>query len=201
MTLLALYTLPESLPRLVDIATNLKTYAKAGARVIAVPVGGEPAADALSSVPGGESVLATAGADVAAAYALFGTPRPGTPGDGVPAHAEYLIDRQGQLRVRWIGIPDERQRSERGIAGADRRALPRAAAAVAAVGTSALTFERRVAPHLRRASSGSIAEQASTPQASRRNNRCPEGPLARPREARVGIRDAIEELRRTILSR
>ncbi len=104
VTLLVLYTLPESLPRLVDIATNLATYAKAGARVIAVQVDGAPAADAASSVPGGESVLATAGADVAVAYALFAR-QPEGPGERVPAHAEYLIDRQGQLRVRWIGVP------------------------------------------------------------------------------------------------
>jgi peroxiredoxin len=104
VTLLVLYTLPESLSRLVNLATSFQAYAKAGARVIAVQVDGAPAADALSSVPRGASVLATAGADVAAAYALF-APKPDDPGERVPAHAEYLIDRQGQLRVRWIGIP------------------------------------------------------------------------------------------------
>jgi hypothetical protein len=31
-----------------------------------------------------------------------------------PAHLEYLIDRQGQLRVRWIGTPANA--SERGAA-------------------------------------------------------------------------------------
>ena len=104
VTLLVLYTLPESAPRLVDIATNLANYGKAGARIIAAPVDGAPAADALDSVPGGESLLATAGPDVAVAYALF-APQLRRTGEPVPAHAEYLIDRQGQLRARWIGVP------------------------------------------------------------------------------------------------
>ena len=103
VTLLVLYTLPESQPRLANLATSFQAYAKAGARVIAVSVGGAPAGDALDSVPGGESILASASADVPAAYALFG--EPGGAADVVPAHAEYLIDRQGQLRVRWIGVP------------------------------------------------------------------------------------------------
>src|SRR4029453_2091231 len=98
-------TLPCPPPPPLRIATHLKTHVKAGARVIAVPVRGEPDAEALSSVPGGESILATAGADVASAYALFGKPAADSR-DGVPTHAEYLIDRQGQLRVRWTGIPE-----------------------------------------------------------------------------------------------
>jgi putative copper resistance protein D len=105
VTLLVLYTLPQSLPRLADIATMLRYYANAGARVIAVPMDGVPAADAVETVAGPESIAATAGPDVAAAYALFAQPGTG-PLETPPAHVEYLIDRQGQLRVRWIGVPD-----------------------------------------------------------------------------------------------
>lgn len=106
VTLLVLFTLPQSMPRLADLATNFRAYANAGARVIAVPIGGEPAAAALSGVAGAESILATVGPDVAAAYTLFAQPVD-MGGEGAAAHIEYLIDRQGQIRVRWMGVPDD----------------------------------------------------------------------------------------------
>jgi len=104
VTLLVLYALPDSLPRLADIAANLTAYAKAGARVIAVPLEGAPTTDPLRRVTGIEAIVASATADVGQAYRLFA--RPAGVGDrATPAHLEYLIDRQGQLRVRWIGVP------------------------------------------------------------------------------------------------
>ena len=42
---------------------------------------------------------------MAAAYAMFAR-QPGGPNDPAPAHVEFLIDRQGYLRTRWIGVAD-----------------------------------------------------------------------------------------------
>ena len=109
--LLVLYTFPESLPRLADISANLRAYGTAGARVIAVAPDGASATEASRAVAGGDAILASATADVGEAYRLFAQP-PDESDDTIPAHVEYLIDRQGQLRVRWIGIPantDERR--------------------------------------------------------------------------------------------
>ena len=59
VTLLVFYSLPESLPRLREIAANERAYAAAGARVIAVPF--MPAAIAVDDgIPGnGRSIFAT----------------------------------------------------------------------------------------------------------------------------------------------
>jgi hypothetical protein len=111
--LLILYTLPGSLPRLADIAANAAAYAQAGARVIAVPLDGASAQEAPQGMAGAETLLAVATADVGAAYRLFAQP-PDETSAAPPTHVEYLIDRQGQLRVRWIGIPASA--SERGAA-------------------------------------------------------------------------------------
>ncbi len=104
VTLLAFYTLPQSLPRLEELAMRQRAYAAAGARIIALPM------DASSRLPGaggvdrGEAIMASAGDEVAAAYAMFA--QPGTDeGVNPPTHVEYLIDRRGYLRVRWIGVP------------------------------------------------------------------------------------------------
>jgi putative copper resistance protein D len=113
VTLLVLYTLPQSLPRLADIAASLHAYAKAGARVVALAIDGLPSTDALRDLTGAESFVGSASADVGEAYRLFANP-PHETGGAPPAHIEYLIDRQGQLRVRWIGIPASA--NERGAA-------------------------------------------------------------------------------------
>ena len=102
--LLVLYTLPESLVRLADIAANVRAYAKAGARVIAVPLDGRSALGAPRGAAGAETILAAAGDDVGRAYLLFAQST-GEPGAAPPSHLEYLIDRQGQLRVRWNDTP------------------------------------------------------------------------------------------------
>jgi len=99
--LLVLYTLPESRTRLADIAANVRAYAKAGARVIAVPLDGATAKDDLRSVAGDAAILADAAPDVGRGFAQ----PPGEADATPPTHLEYLIDRQQQLRVRWIGAP------------------------------------------------------------------------------------------------
>jgi putative copper resistance protein D len=103
VALLVLYTLPQSLPRLTELAIKERAYAAAGTRVIAVPfVPSSIAADA-GITGNGSSIVARASPNVATAYAMFAR-QPAGPVDDVPTHVEFLIDRQGYLRVRWIGV-------------------------------------------------------------------------------------------------
>jgi putative copper resistance protein D len=99
--LLVLYTLPESLPRLRELADHERSYAAAGARVIVAPFvsGSGSTAVALDDF---RNSIGAADATVAAAYALFAR-RPAKEAT-TPAHAEFLIDRDGYLRVRWMGV-------------------------------------------------------------------------------------------------
>lgn len=105
VTLLVFYTLPSSLPRLLELATLERAYTAAGARVIALPMSVSSAATALDTRGEGESMLALASPAVATTYMMFAREARGANG-GAPAHLEYLIDRFGYLRVRWIGVPE-----------------------------------------------------------------------------------------------
>jgi len=100
--MLVFYTLPQSLPRLRALARDASSLAKAGARIIAVPV--HPSSGATASVDAASAagIIATTGASVAAAYMMFARERDGA-ADDVPRHVEFLIDRQGDLRFRWSG--------------------------------------------------------------------------------------------------
>ena len=104
VTLLVFYTLPSSLPRLLELATLEPAYTAAGARVIALPMPASSAASALDTRGKGESMLALASPAVATAYTMFARGAQGA--NGAPVHLEYLIDRFGDLRVRWIGVPE-----------------------------------------------------------------------------------------------
>jgi putative copper export protein/mono/diheme cytochrome c family protein len=105
VTLLVFYTLPSSLPRLLELATLERAYTAAGARVIALPMPASSAATALDTRGDGESMLAFASPAVATTYMMFAREARGANG-GAPAHLEYLIDRFGYLRVRWISVPE-----------------------------------------------------------------------------------------------
>jgi putative copper export protein/mono/diheme cytochrome c family protein/peroxiredoxin len=104
VTLLVFYTLLDSLPRLRELATEKRSVADARIRVIAVPlVISSTSADA-ETVNDGKSILAITRPDVAIAYAMFARQSADT-GDAGPEHVEFLIDRQGYVRARWIGVP------------------------------------------------------------------------------------------------
>lgn len=105
VTLLVFYSLPASLPRLQELATHLRGYTVAGAVVIGLPMPASPAATALDMRGDGEAMLALANSAVATTYLMFARDARGADGS-VPAHLEYLIDRFGYLRVRWIGVPE-----------------------------------------------------------------------------------------------
>jgi putative copper resistance protein D len=104
VTQLVFYTLPDSLPRLRELATEERRLAEVGVRVIAVPLAISSTSADAETVNDGKSIFAITRPDVAKAYAMFA--RPGIEsGDDAPAHVEFLIDRQGYLRARWIGVP------------------------------------------------------------------------------------------------
>jgi mono/diheme cytochrome c family protein len=98
-TLFVLYSLPGSLARLRSLASQRHVFAHKGIRVLAMTASASDAQTARAQTPGGESMLGIAAPDVAIAYAMFATR------DRVASHAEFLIDRRGYLRVRWLGVP------------------------------------------------------------------------------------------------
>jgi hypothetical protein len=102
VTLLVFYTLPQSLPRLSELASAEPGFRAARARIIALPLGqSSPSAGAGTA---GDVILATTRSNVAAAYAMFARRSSGK-GDVALEHAEFLLDAEGYLRARWIGVP------------------------------------------------------------------------------------------------
>ena len=102
---LVLYTVPQSLPRLHALAAKKQVFADAGVRVIAVPISTSATSVDTQTMKGDEPMFAIARPDVATAYAMVAR-RTMDSQDAAPTHVEFLIDRQGYLRARWIGIPD-----------------------------------------------------------------------------------------------
>ena len=57
-------------------------------------------------------MLALVGPGVGATYAMFSTSDESDARRGTPAHVEFLIDRQGYLRARWLSVAtDEAERT------------------------------------------------------------------------------------------
>jgi putative copper resistance protein D len=105
--LLVLFTLPSSRPRLVQLAQAFGDLRSFNAAVIAVPMDGEE--KILSRIGPSPRILfpvATEGAgDVVSTYTLFRrtrAPEGALPDPPMPTHMEFLIDRSGYLRARWI---------------------------------------------------------------------------------------------------
>ena len=107
MVLLVLFTLPESRPRLVQLMEAYNTIQSLGTEIVAVPLG-EP--DQIIRRLGGRPpilfpVITDGAAEIATTYALLGrglTPRSLSPRAAPPVHAEFLLDRQGYIRARWL---------------------------------------------------------------------------------------------------
>jgi len=105
--LLVLFTLPDSRPRLVQLADAYGELRSFNAALIAVPMGSDQAI--LSRIGATPRILfpvATDGAaDIVTTYALFRrtlAPAGALPDPPRPPHMEFLIDRSGYLRARWI---------------------------------------------------------------------------------------------------
>jgi putative copper resistance protein D len=107
MTLLVLFTLPESRAGLDQLAEAYNTVQALGTEIVAVPLGdGRDIIRRLGGRPPIFFPVVTDGAaDIAATYApLARDLGPGwpSPRDAPPLHAEFLIDRQGYIRARWL---------------------------------------------------------------------------------------------------
>ena len=102
IVLLVFYSLPQSLERLHALAQSKLRFDRLGIRVIAAPM--KEAGAILRNAPGVDAtMIAEPDANLAAVYSMFA--RTITDLDmpaAVPHHAEFLIDRQGYLRARWM---------------------------------------------------------------------------------------------------
>lgn len=103
VVLLVLFALPESEPRLRELRRSAAALAAAGVAVIAVPI--DPEAEADPAVIPGAMPAARTGNEIVGAYMLFRrtliNQRAGEVGPR-PRHMEFLIDRYGFLRARWL---------------------------------------------------------------------------------------------------
>jgi putative copper export protein/mono/diheme cytochrome c family protein/peroxiredoxin len=100
---LVLFTAPSSLPRLIRLDATWSRIGLAGARVIAVPMRdaqeiyralGLHAVNFPIAVDGSEEIVET--------YGLFCRQLGSDASLPPPAHVEFLIDRQGYIRARWL---------------------------------------------------------------------------------------------------
>jgi mono/diheme cytochrome c family protein len=108
-TLLVLYSLPDSLARLHSLASHRHAFDDRRIRVLALAESVTDAQIAAGQIPGGDAIVAIVAPDVAVVYAMFAARNRAT-----ARHAEFLIDRRGRLRARWLGVPapgDNRDRA------------------------------------------------------------------------------------------
>jgi putative copper resistance protein D len=104
IVLLVLFTLPDSRPRLAQLAQAYETILSFGAEVVAVPMGSER--DILKRIGPAPPVffpVATEGApEIVRTYLLFAP-------DGRPAprHMAFVIDRSGYIRARATARPGD----------------------------------------------------------------------------------------------
>jgi putative copper resistance protein D len=99
IVLLVFYSLPDSLPRLRELAeAKTSRFARMGLRVIAVPMrdGAAPVENGVDA-----SMLAEPDPALVAAYAMFTRTIVG-PQPRPPGHVEFMIDRQGYIRARTM---------------------------------------------------------------------------------------------------
>lgn len=100
--LLVLYTLPESLARLRALNESRQALARAGVRIVAVPMD-QAAVSREAGMPDVDaSILADTNIDLVASYYLFRRNLSIDRLPPAPPHTEFLIDREGYLRARWM---------------------------------------------------------------------------------------------------
>jgi putative copper resistance protein D len=102
---LVLFTLPDSLARLEQIDRVWTKIGHAGARVIAVPMGNaEDVYRRLGTRVINPAIAVEGSEEIVAGYQWLAQPAPPAR-DTAPTHVEFLIDRQGWVRARWM--PDQ----------------------------------------------------------------------------------------------
>ena len=105
ITLLVLYTLPQSLPYLRALAAQTSAFGEIGLRVVAIPLSGTVNGTNVESGGDGGSIAAITPPDAITVYAMFAR-QDVDAANAALVQADYLIDRQGYVRARWIGVPD-----------------------------------------------------------------------------------------------
>lgn len=102
IVLLVLYTLPESLPRLRALTESMQELDRADVRIVAVPMN-QAAVSREANMPDVDaSIIASPNSDLVATYNIL---RRNIFVDRLPlasTHTEFLIDRAGYLRARWM---------------------------------------------------------------------------------------------------
>jgi putative copper resistance protein D len=105
VTLLVFYTLPQSLPYLRALAAEASAFRAIGLRIIAIPLSGAANSAHVELGDDGDLIVPTVPVDVITAYTMFAR-RDVDAANARPVQVDYLIDRQGYVRARWIGVPD-----------------------------------------------------------------------------------------------
>jgi putative copper resistance protein D len=104
--LLVLFSLPHSATRLRQLQTAYPQVRQRGGEILALPLQDEVGPDELAGqLPLAFPLVTDGAAEVAVAYAQFRrslSPEGSLPNPPLPPHLEFLIDRQGYLRARWI---------------------------------------------------------------------------------------------------
>ncbi|HUM15662.1 MAG TPA: CopD family protein [Candidatus Nitrosotalea sp.] len=111
MTLLVFFTLPESRARLVQLAEAYNTLQALGTEVVAVPL--DDGTDIIRRLgrrlgarpPMLFPVVTDGAADIATTYGLLAralAPASRSAHGAASLHAEFLVDRQGYIRARWL---------------------------------------------------------------------------------------------------
>jgi putative copper resistance protein D len=106
VTLLSFYTLPESQNYLRALGDNASAFRAIGLRVITLPASKAP--DVVEPELPHEWSATAARREVIDAYAMFTRPESGRSAAPL-VQADFLIDRQGYIRARWIGPPASAQ--------------------------------------------------------------------------------------------
>jgi copper resistance protein D len=104
--LLVFYSLPQSRPRLVQLQEIYAQVRPLDVEVLAIPLGPEDAIDiATADGPFPFPLVRDGASETSATYTLFRrslAAQEAASDDPMPAHVEFLVDRGGFLRGRWI---------------------------------------------------------------------------------------------------
>ncbi len=101
--LLVVGVLPESLPRLQQIEAQRAELATAGIRVILMVAGDGTSSEGARAIPDALR-LAIVDSATTQTYAMFACGVATACASPTPPHIEWLVDRGGHLRARWLGV-------------------------------------------------------------------------------------------------